>query len=163
MNALFFAGNLKLINITPFKYSLCVLINSFLKDGEIKKNNDNIIYFDIFIKLLNEFNCEISKNYFFNKIGEIIEESFQNNTNEESHLTQSEIRFHIVSILENNYNKMKSLEDLYILFNFEIRELQLKSESNSSLIEKGGIVDNFIRKMLIAFYKLSFEDLFKLY
>jgi len=167
MNHLYFSSNFKLINLTPFKYSLCVLINAFLKDKELLNNFVNLKLFDILVKILNETKCEISKNYFFNKIKISIEEYFQNETsndlNEDNQINKRNMSDYIFSILESNYKKIKSINDLYILFNYEIRELQLKNESNESLIEKGRVIDNFIRKVLLAFYKLSFEELCKLF
>ena len=148
MNTLIFPSNLKLINLTPFKFSLCSLIYTLFRNTEFKTKNDIYFLTDIINSLLRDFECEISKNIFYKKL---------------ECLTNNDTLYNdIIKIIENSYNSLNNINDLYIFFNFNIRELKAKDENNNSLLENGGYIDNFIRKCLFAFYKLSFEDLYNL-
>ena len=72
MNGLSFASNLKLFNLTPFKISLCGLVNILLKDEKIKSVYCNKLLFEAFSKIVKDYECEISKNIFYTKLKEII-------------------------------------------------------------------------------------------
>ena len=58
--------------------------------------------------------------------------------------------------------KVTNIEDVYLFFHLYIKELKYKEETNVYL-DNGGVIDHFIRKCLISFYKLGFEDFAKLY
>lgn len=161
MNFLNFPQIYKILNLTPFKISLCALINHFLKDTSLQSDKDNFLFlFDIIKNLIKESKCEISKKIFVSKIEETILilcklKGFEDDASKFSDFFKD--------ILEMSYNKLSSLNELYIFFNLEIRELKTKNDMNYSLLDNGGIIDQFIKKCLFAFYKFSFEEICNLY
>ena len=64
MNGLFFPPGLKLINLTPFKISICKLISLFLRDENLNLKCSNLILFDGLVLIINDCKCEISKELF---------------------------------------------------------------------------------------------------
>jgi hypothetical protein len=165
MNGLFFPSSLKLINLTPFKISVCKLISLFLKDENLNMKCSNIILFDVLAKLMYDYKCEISKFHFYEKLAEIFKIISKNKIKEVgSHLQFSEGIFTYLKIeVEKMYESFESLNDIYAFLNIEIKELKSKNENGVSPLENGGVIDSFIRKCLFAFYKMSFEDTTKLF
>lgn len=162
MNGLFFPAHLKILNLTPFKISVCSLIFSFLRNENINNNFDIIKLFEILKRITHEYKCEISKHLFIQKILEVVC-NFENLENEESSKETKKISEIFLEELESFYSRIKNINDIYHFFNVEIHDLKTKNEIGQTFLENGGWVDNFVRKCLFAFYKLSFEEIFKVY
>jgi hypothetical protein len=150
-----FPQNIKNLNLSPYKYSLCCIVNRLIKSQELNFQIDILQVLDYIKPLLLEFSCELSYDIFKIRLNEYISNG---------HLSNKEKITEIIGqLLEEGVSRITSINELYIFFNYEIRELKTKCESNNYSLENGGIIDNFIRKCLFAFYKLSFEDLSKLF
>lgn len=169
MNGLSFAFNLKLLNLTPFKISLCALVNILLKDEKIKSVYCDKLLFEAFTKIIKDYECEISKNIFYTKLREIIivvirsiELEEQQNDNDLTEMIE-ELTNYLLTEIDNLYSNIRTLNDFYSFINIEIKNLKNKNENGIILLESGGVIDNYVKKCLFAFYKLSFEDIFKLY
>jgi hypothetical protein len=162
MSSLSFQKQFKILNITPLKFSICSIITNLLRDtNPDKTNNKYYALVDLVSTLINDFECEISKEILFNKIHKILNNLFTKYSipqNESENMSQK-----VTQAIEKDLHNVTNLQELYIFFNFRIRELKTKDENNKSLIETGGIIDHFIRKCLFAFYKLNFEELVGLY
>jgi hypothetical protein len=159
MNSLSFPKNYKLLNLTPYKFTLCTLITNVIKDEQLRTEKAFYIYLDLINKLINDFECEISKKILCDKIT-----IYFNKINYNIDAEQTEIFLQsVLNVLDNSLAKIQNLQDLYFFFNNNIRELKHKDENGRCLIENGGIIDHFIRKCIFAFYKLSFEDLVNLF
>ena len=181
MTDLIFNNHSKILNLTPFKVSISALISYFLKNSEINPSNSTnidplcnflinskkITIFKILNLLIKEYKCEISKKNFYEILYEIIQKILDENNKNNNLVTKEEIQVkaihdYLTILLEKIYLDLTTINDIYVLFNIEIKELKSKNEEGVSLLENGGYLDNFIRKCLFAFYKLSFEDIFKL-
>jgi hypothetical protein len=156
MNTLTFPKNIKLLNLTPFKFCTCALITTMLKSYNKQLST---IYLDLFNTLINDHECEISKEQLYHKI---TTEVHILSTKHSQIVDPNAIVNSFIQIIEGRLNEMTTLNDLFVFFNLDVRELKAKDENNKSIIENGGIVDHFIRKCLFAFYKLSFENLVSL-
>jgi len=70
-------------------------------------------------------------------------------------------------ILKRSLSEITDINDIYEFFNSKIRELKQKNENalenKFSTIEQGGYIDLYIRKCMVAFYKMNFEDITKLF
>jgi hypothetical protein len=161
MNGLYFPSHLKIINLTPYKISICRIIITILKNEKLNRIAlSNLKLFDVLKQLINEYKCEISKNLFYQKLKEVTKNIFQNEAYSNKSDQVSEV---LIEEIETFYNKIKSINDIYTFFNIDIHDLKIRNEEGFILLENGGWVDNFVRKCLFAFYKLSFEDINKLY
>jgi hypothetical protein len=165
MNGLFFPSSLKLINLTPFKISVCKLISLFLKDETLNMKCSNIILFDGLAQIMYDYKCEISKIHFYEKLAEVVKKISKKKIKDaNSHLQLSQEIFKYLTFeIEKMYESVESLNDLYAFLNIEIKELKSKNENGVSSLENGGVIDSFIRKCLFAFYKMSFEETSKLF
>lgn len=160
MNALNFSANVKQFYMTPFKFSVCCLIHSFLKDKELGSKYNVLMLLDGVRLLVNEYQCEINISILYNRLKSIITELCITNNLQ----SQSEGIFeYIKSVLGYYYKSINSINSLYVFFNNNIRKLETKDEHNTSILEAGGFIYSYIRKCLFAFYKMKFEDLCKFY
>jgi hypothetical protein len=157
MSSLSFSAQYKLLNLSPFKYGLCALIHSLFRYQTIKERYNTHLISNIIHNLINDFDCEISKMIFFKKL------SFECYKNSHNHSIDPENLYSdLSSIIEHSFHSINNMNDLYTFFNMNIRELKSKDDNNVTLLDNGGYFDNFIRKCLFAFYKLTFGELNKL-
>jgi hypothetical protein len=157
MTTLTFAPQYKLLNLSPFKFSLCSLILSIFKNNSLRTKYPIHPITDIINNLINDFDCEISKNNFFKKLFFECQKNFG-----QTYIDPESLYADLTSIIESAFNSIKNMNDLYMFYNLSIRELKSNYDNNVPLLENGGFADNFIRKCLFAFYKLTFEQLYKL-
>lgn len=157
MNTIFNANTIKIINITPFKVSLCGIIHEILKKNINKHSSREIDLFDELFLMINDFKCEISLKIFKIKIQKAFKYLTLRFSAYSSHFRNPNYFF---LMLSNFLQNLHSVNEIYEFFNYKLRELKNKSElKNSNLLEIGGYFDLFIRKCIVSFYKMSFEEL----
>jgi len=158
------SNSTKMLNLTPFKYCICAILHELLNKNLISYYNDIDIMNGIFL-LINDYKCEISSKILESRIDKIFEFLQIKFPNENSLYKKFSNEFK--EILIYSLNEINDVNDVYEFFNCKVRELKHKSEIISqnrySTIEQGGFIDIFLRKCMVAFYKMSFEDLTKLY
>lgn len=156
MSQLNFSGSVKCFNMTPFKFSVCCLIHSFLKDKELNSRYDVLVLLDGIKLLVNEYHCEINIGVLYHHLQKIVKDICEDNQIGEQ---GDGIFEYVKSILSFYYKSVNSINDLFIFFNNNLRKLETKDDHNSSILESGGFIYSYVRKCLFAFYKLSFEEL----
>ena len=149
-----------LLDLTPLKYSICSLIISFSK---LSSEKEIFIYYETIDSLINNFLNEISKSELENKIKINLIKVCENKNIEEKE--EKEIENKIILELRNNLNKIKTINDLYSVFRDEIPSLRFDSQNEikNYVFSNGGHIDNFLRKCLNSFNRMSFPQLIKLY
>ncbi len=149
-----------LLDLTPLKYSICSLIISFSK---LSSEKEIFIYYETIDSLINNFLNEISKSELENKIKINLIKVCENKNIEEKE--EKEIENKIILELRNNLNKIKTINDLYSVFRDEIPSLRFDSQNEiqNYIFSNGGHIDNFLRKCLNSFNRMSFPQLIKLY
>lgn len=67
----------------------------------------------------------------------------------------------IAELLRSRIESIKSVDDLFVLFSAKLKEVRGESPRTSELrhLELGGILDTFVRKCLLEFAKMLFEQL----
>lgn len=160
MNSLNFSANSKIFNLTPFKFSVCCLINSFLRDKELESRYDISLLLDGILLLTKEYESEVNLSILYVKLQKIVNIT----TKENNKIEHSVLIFnYIKKVLEYYYSNIKSISDIVIIFNNEISKLEVKDGNEIGLLETGSFIHGYIRKCLFAFYKLKFEDLCDLF
>ena len=149
------------LDLTPLKHSICSLIISFNK---LKNEKEIFIYYETLDSLINNYINETSKLELEKKIKENIKKVCQNKNIEEKEEKQIEIK--MIKELKNNLNKIKTINDIYSIYRDEIPSLRIESQSEKNQnfsFSNGGHIDNFLRKCLNSFNRMSFPQLIKLY
>jgi len=169
----YFNKTKNLFVLTPFKYIMCNLINQIIRNNEIDISS-KVKLFDILRNFINDYSSELSYSHFLNKLqiqtNHIGIKMKRFSTGYSMRIDkENNMDFEIVNKPSYDYLlelvitfKSNNIEDIYMFFHLHIKELKYKEES-STFLDNGGIIDHYIRKCLIAFYKLSFEDFAKLY
>ncbi len=149
------------LDLSPLKHSICSLIISFNK---LKNEKEIFIYYETIDSLINNYINETSKLELEKKIKENIKKVCQNKNIEENEENQIEAK--IIKELNNNLNKIKTINDIYSIYRDEIPSLRMESQSENKKnfsFSNGGHIDNFLRKCLNSFNRMSFPQLIKLY
>ena len=169
----YFNKTKNLFILTPFKYIMCNLINQIIRNNDIDISF-KVKIFDILRNFFNDYSSELSYSHFINKLKKYSKDLC---LREKNNLARNPIRpdkdkLHELEVFTKQSCeylldllttfRSNGIEDIYMFFHLYIKELKFKEES-TSFLDNGGIIDHYIRKCLIAFYKLSFEDFAKLY
>lgn len=178
MNLINYSSELSNVNLSPFKYTMCSLINTFSNKENYQPYSINcsydidfpafnthfFIYFEAINSLINTFNNESSKQTLLESISNII--SLLKNKHNLSLRQTSSITNHFIYHLNLNLSKIKTLNDLYAFFIDTLVSLRANktiTDSHIVCFDSGGHIDNFLRKCLNAFNKTSFSDMISLY
>ena len=161
-----FDSELNNLNLTPFKISICSLLYSFtfqdnyLNDNILNKKDQSFLYYEVIDNLIGNYSNEFSKETLINSIKNIFVEISKENYK----LNENQIEKLIENFINNlNYNlcNIKNINDIYCLFKDNIPKI--RNIQNSISFNLGGHLDNYLRKCLNSFNKLSFQGLIKLY
>ena len=171
----YYNKNKNLFILTPLKFTLCSVINQIIRSTELDCSS-KVKLFDILRHFINDYSSELSFKQFLNKlymltVNEKQEIKVKRINAGNSNRVDKENLFDYKILIKITYDyiiellrsiKFNSIEDVYMFFHLNIKELKYKEESNFYL-DNGGLIDHFIRKCLISFYKFSFDDYAKFF
>lgn len=175
MNLIDYTGELNNINLTPFKYVMCSLINKFsYKVNYISSSIDNTLFppfqthflitFEVIDSLINTFKNESSKILLINSIKETMNSFGLSHTLSKEQIDA--VTNHFIDSVNENLKEMKMLNSLFSFFLdtlVSLRENKESKENQFLIFDIGGHIDNFLRKCINAFNKSSFSDMISLF